>query len=245
MIRLALLLLCFCPPLHAAPRPGFAPEIGTRLATGSTFTDASGRRLTLGKALDGHPALLILGYHTCPNLCGVVQNRVAAALTETGLQGRDHRVLFVSVSQSERPADAEAARRQLAQAVPEADLSAWRFLTGPGAAVAQRLGIELSPRARSDEIVHPVSIFVLTPDGRLAQALPVATFRPEDLRLALVDASDGRLGGLAERLYLLCAGYDATQGQYTPMVFGLLRVGGLATLALLAAGLGLLAWRRR
>lgn len=247
MMRALIILLALglAPALLAAQRPGFTPEIGTRLDTGAVFRAASGQKVTLAEALDGRPALLILGYHTCPNLCGVVQTQVADALGDTGLESDGYRVLFVSVSDAETPGDAAAARARLAEAVPEADLRPWRFLTGPGARMARRLGMDLLARQRTDEFVHPISVLALTPSAQLARALPVATFRPEGLRLALVEASEGKLGGLAERLYLLCAGYDATQGQYTPVVMSLVRAGGIATLALLGAALALMARRRR
>lgn len=243
MIRLALLLLLL--PAAVLARPGFAPEIGARLDAGARFTDAAGHGAPLSDLLDGRPALLILGYHSCPHLCGVVQVRLAQALSETDLDPAGYRVLFVSVAPEEGPQEARDNRRKLAQAAPEAALSPWRFLTGPGGKMAGRLGMDLAPRPRLGEYVHPIAVFALTPGARLARVLPAATFTPRDAKLALVEASEGRLGTLAERLYLLCAGYDETRGQYTPAIMDALRGGGVVMLLILAVTVVLLARGRQ
>ncbi|MDF0602756.1 SCO family protein [Psychromarinibacter sp. C21-152] len=242
MIRLLLLLLLL--PAAALARPAFTPEIGTQLDASATFTDADGHTAPLSDILKGKPALLILGYHTCPNLCGVVQTRLADALAGTDLPPDAYRALFVSVAANETPDDAAANREKLATAVPDAPLAPWRFLTGPGGAMARTLGLETEPRPRTDEYVHPIAVFALTPDARLARVLPAATFGARDTELALVEASEGKLGTLADKLYLLCAGFDATKGQYTPAIMAAVRGGGVVALLTLGAAVLLLSRRR-
>jgi protein SCO1 len=240
--RLAVLLACLAGA--ADGRPALAPKLGAQIDTDALFADAEGRRAPLAAILDGRPALLLLGYHTCPNLCGVIQNQVADALTRTGLDPARYRVLFVSIAAGETPADALAARQALARAVPQAEIGAWRFLTGPGADLAAQVGLEFERRARVEQYAHPAAILALTPDGRLARALPALTFEARDLRLALVEAAGGTIGTLADRITLLCAAYDETQGQYTPVVMSVVRAGGVLMLVLGVAGVCLLARRR-
>ena len=57
---------------------------------------------------------------------------------------------------------------------------------------------------------------MLTADGRVARALSSLALNPRDLRLALVEAGEGRIGGLADRITLLCSGFDPVHGVYTP-----------------------------
>lgn len=220
----------------AGTRPGFDPKPGTQLTVSGIFRDSGGRAGPLSGWIGGRPALVILGYDTCPNLCGTVQDVVAGRMQETALPPADYRALFVSVNPAEGPGDAATAKARLARAFP-GGIAAWRFLTGPGEALAREAGMDLTYRERAGDIVHPAAILVVTPDGRLSRVLPALTVEPRDLELALVEASAGRIGGLADRIYLLCAGYDATQGRYTPRIMALLQAGGVLTVALMAAAI--------
>jgi protein SCO1/2 len=88
----------------------------------------------------------------------------------------------------------------------------------------------------------------LTADGRVSRALSSIALNPDDLRLALLEAGQGRLGGIASRLALLCYGFDAVHGLYTSRILALLRIGSGLSVAVLAAAIGWLFWsaaRRR
>ena len=82
MIRAALLLLlALSSPAWALSRPTFQPAPDARVDTSLVFAEASGARRPLGAILGGKPAILLIGYNKCPNLCGLTQNIVADALT--------------------------------------------------------------------------------------------------------------------------------------------------------------------
>jgi protein SCO1/2 len=231
----------------AAERPTFDPRLGAQLTLDREMTDASGARLTLGKTLNGRPALVIFGYDKCPNLCGVTQQAVASDLKKTSLLPTDYRALFISIDADETPADATAARDEIASAAGPVGLSTWRFLTsseGAGAALANEAGITFDRRKGIDQFVHPIAIIALTPSGRISQVLPALTFTPRDLELALVEASANKLGSIADHAFLLCAGFDRSKGQYTPAIWAALKVAGLATLLGLGATVLWQTWGR-
>jgi protein SCO1/2 len=250
MTRLCLLILALfsATSAGAAERPAFDPRIGAHLDLARTFRDASGARSTLSEILDGRPALVVFGYDRCPNLCGLTQQAVASDLRKTGLSPSAYRALFVSIDPGETSEDAATARAEVATATDAADLSAWRFLTsadGSGAALATQAGIGFDRRPRINQYVHPIAVLALTPDGRISRVLPALTFEPRDLRLALVEASAGRLGSIADHVFLFCAGFDATKGQYTPAIWAAVKIGAVATALALAAMLVLLQRGRR
>ena len=72
-------------------------------------------------------------------------------------------------------------------------------------------------------------IMVLTPDGRLSRYLYGIQYAERDLRLALVEASDRKIGSLADRVLLFCYHYDPTQGKYGLVIMNIIRVLGSAT----------------
>ncbi|TPI69597.1 SCO family protein [Mesorhizobium sp. B3-1-3] len=244
---LAALCLFVAGAAPAAERPTFDPKLGAQLTLDRELIDASGRKLTLGETLGGHPALVIFGYDKCPNLCGVTQQAVASDLNKTSLRPADYRALFISIDPEETPADAATAQDDIASAAGPAGLPAWRFLTssdGAGAALASEAGITFDRRKGIDQFVHPIAVIALTPSGRISQVLPALTFTPRDLKLALVEASENRLGSIADHVFLLCAGFDSSKGQYTPAIWAALKVASLATLLGLGATVLWQSWRR-
>lgn len=235
-------------PAAAAERPTFDPEIGAQLDLYRVFRDASGAQGTLAEVLGGRPALLVFGYDKCPNLCGVTQRAVASDLRKTALDPDTYRALFISIDKSETARDAADTKAAVADVTDRKGLSAWRFLTsaeGSGAALAAEAGISFDTRPRIDQFVHPIAVIALTPQGRIAQALPALNFEPRDLRLALVQASAGKLGSIADHIFLLCAGFDTSRGQYTSTITLALKMGGGATMLGLGAAIWALSRRRR
>ena len=110
-------------------------------------------------------------------------------------------------------------------------------------ALLQSIGYRFRRDTANNVIAHPAAFVTLTADGRVARTLSSLALQPADLRLALLEAGEGKIGGLAGRLALLCYGFDTVHGIYTAQIIMLLRVGGGATVAILAALLGFLFWR--
>jgi protein SCO1/2 len=242
------LLLALLPATASAtvPVPSFVPVPGTPIDTSLVFRDETGTSAPLAAFLDGRPALLLFGYDRCPGLCGVAEVGLAEAAAKTGLDAGRYRIIFASIDPGERPDDARAARQKLTDALPAADLSPWRFLTGAAGSVAaldRAAGLSASALPGRDLYVHPVATLVLTPDGRISRAFGGIDFAARDLRLALVEASAGRLGTLADRLTVLCSGFDPATGRYSGAVMLGVRIAGLATIG--AMGIVLLVLRRR
>ncbi|QKC83596.1 SCO family protein [Mesorhizobium sp. NZP2077] len=250
MIRslLVLAVLLAASVAGATERPSFDPKIGAQLDIEKAFLDTSGKAISLSDILAGRPALVIFGYDKCPNLCGVTQQAVASDLNKTGLDPRTYRALFFSIDPSETFQDAIAARAEVAPSAGQEGLAAWRFLTSPddaGAALAAEAGITFDRRDRIAQYVHPIAVIALTPQGRIAQVLPALNFEPRDLKLALVEASAGRLGSIADHIFLLCAGFDTSKGQYTSAIEAAVKMAGAATLLGLGVSLFILTRRRR
>jgi protein SCO1/2 len=229
----------------AVERPSFDPQIGAQLDLARNLRDSTGAEASLSDILSGKPALVIFGYDKCPNLCGVTQQAVASDLKKTGLDPATYRALFISIDKTETSDDAATARDAVAQSAGADGVKAWRFLTGAdGAALAAEAGISFDTRPRIDQFVHPIAVLALTPGGKISRVLPALSFEPRDLRLALVEASAGKLGSIADHVFLLCAGFDTSKGQYTPAIWAALKLGSIATLTALGTAILLLARRR-
>jgi protein SCO1/2 len=177
------------------------------------------------------------------------------ALQQGGLPRSDWRIVGVSIDPQDTPADAHR-RRELDRAYA-AFLAGADAKPGPlrldllvaGAPEVQRItraiGYRFSPlqlpAGASAQFAHPATVIVATPDGEVSRYFNGVQFDPADLRRALVQASGGAVGGVSDRLALLCAHFDPAIGRFSGGVMLATRIVGALTIAMLA----LLAWRRR
>ena len=225
-----------------------APQPGARAPTDLTFVDAaSGRPTSLGAAMGDRPALLLPVDYTCGNVCDPMVSLTAAALWATGLQpGADLRLVLVGLDPRDGP---EAARALLARdGTGEALGEGVRALVGEQAAIDRltgALGYSLTSDRETDAIAHPAAALLLAPDGRLARVLSPLALNGRDLRLAVVEAGEGRIGNLADRFTLLCYGFDAATGVYTPLIRRILTGAALLTILAIAGGVLILARKSR
>lgn len=242
---LALLLALWCGAAYGAvERPEFDPKLGTQVDMATLLTDSTGKQQTLGAFTAGRPALILFGYHDCPNQCGVAQQVIATALKATGL-GDGVVPLFITLAPEEGPTDAAGAKARLVAAIGDA-ARPWSFLSGPGVVqLGEQFGIGTVERESIRQYVHPVAVYTLTPDGRISHVLPGLDLTANDLRLALVEASGGTIGTVIDHIMLWCAGYDVSAGKYTAPVIGILRIAAIATLALGGIGLAALELGKR
>jgi protein SCO1 len=229
-------------------------HLGRAIDPALSFADMGGRRVTLGEALGGRrPAVMVLAYYRCPMLCGLVLRGLVDGLGKLDLRlGDDYQALTVSFDPRDTPGAAEKKRASTLRGLGRTDAGAraWPFLVGEEPAIqalADELGIRYAYDARTDQYAHPAAAIVLTPDGHVSRYLYGVEFSPRDLRLALVEAGQGKTGTIVDRVLVTCYRYDPSTRRYGPFVFGFMRVGGALILAVVAVVLAALfrAERRR
>ena len=234
-------------PTAADERPlllqdvGLSPHPGARLPLDAVFRDEAGEAAPLARWLEGRPVVLSLVYFGCPMLCGEVLNALTTSLKPISLEaGKDFTVLTVSFDPHDGP---EAARAKKAAVMAHygrpGAAPGWHFLTGDAEAIRRltdAVGFHYTWDAAGAQFAHVAVVAVLTPDGRIARYFPGIEYPARDVRLALVEASEGRIGTVVDRLLLFCYRYDAASGRYTPMIARVVRVSA----ALTAVALGVL-----
>jgi protein SCO1/2 len=211
-----------------------APEPGARAPLDLPVTDAeTGRGTTLGAALGGHPVLLLPVDYTCGNVCDPMVSQSADALDATGLGPAERRLVLFGIDPHD---DAATARKKIAEIW--GDRPGGPAILVAGEADITRLTHDLGYRflydRDTDSFAHPAAALLLTGDGRLARVLSPLALNGRDLRLALAEAGEGRVGSFTDRLALLCYGFDAAKGIYAPLVGRILAVSGAATVAAIA-----------
>ncbi len=229
------------PPAPAIlKRAGFEQRLAAQVPMDLVFQDEAGRPITLSEAAAGRPIILNLAYFGCPMLCGEIMNGLTETMKQLPFQpGKEYTVLTVSFDPKEGPELATAKKANYLKALGRPDCeNGWRFLTGEQPAI-ERLTSAVGFTYAWDEVgkqyAHASGIVVLTPEGKISHYFYGVLYPANDLRLALVDASAGKIGNPVDKLLLFCFHYDAKAGKYSVAVMNLVRAGGLLTL--LALGL--------
>ena len=220
---------------------GIEEKLGNALPAGARFTAEDGSTVLLGDLVKkDRPTVIALVYYSCPMLCGLVLTGLSRGMRETGLAlGKDFDALTISFDPRDTTRVAAERQRGYLQSFgqPEAK-RAWRFLTGAQpdiAAVTDAVGFRYAYDERTKQYAHAAAIFVITPDGRVSRYLYGVEFAPRDLKLALVEASDGRVGTLTDQALLFCYHYDPETGKYGLVIMNIVRAAGAATVVLMAA----------
>ena len=238
------------PPPAVLKRAGWEQKLDAQVPMDLTFKDEAGRSVTLRELTQGKPIILNLAYYECPMLCIEVMNGLLEAMKEMNLEcGKDYTVLTVSFDPGEGPDLATKKKANYAKSYGRGDTEkGWRFLTGAEKEIAQlcaSVGFQYAYDEKTDQYGHASGILVLTPEGKTSHYFYGVMFSSRDLRLALVDASAGKIGTPVDQLLLLCYHYDPISGKYSMTVMNLVRAGGVLTVLGLVALVGGLARKGR
>lgn len=211
---------------------GVLERLGETVPLDLVLRDEQGAPVRLADALD-KPTLLALVYFRCPSICSPLLNGLASVVERTGLTpGRDFQVLAVSFDDRDTPALAETKHRNyLAGLSPGFPPGAFRFLTGD-AATTKRLAdaVGFGFRREGEDFVHPAVVTVLAPGGKITRYLYGVSFLPFDVKMAAVEASEGRAMPTANRVLQVCYRYDPAGRRYE---LDVTRLFGWATLLVL------------
>lgn len=218
---------------------GLQQNLGGQVDMSLPFLDEKGVKTTLGELAKDRPVIIMPVYYHCPRLCGLVSEGVTELVNNIPLAlGKDFRVVAISIDPEETPMAALEAKKNLLKNLtnPEPAADNWHFLVGSGESIERVMTqVGFKYRKDGDEYAHTAAIMILTPRGEISQYFTGITFSTADVRLALVEASQGRIGSAFDQLLLFCFRFDHTQGKYTWAVVNVVRAVGLITLLALVS----------
>ncbi len=228
---------------------GISERPGAQVPLDLEFVAEDGQPVRLSRYVTGkRPVILTLNYYRCPMLCGLLLSGLLDGLKELAwTPGNEFEVVTVSIDPLETPKLAMLKKESyITEFGRPAAAAGWHFLTGKEKdirALAASVGFGYRYDEERQQYAHAAGIFLLTPDGRVARVLYGVTFEPRTLRLALTEASRGKVGTTADQVLLFCYHYDANAGRYVVAASNIMRLGGAAT-AVIVGGWLLAAWRR-
>lgn len=262
LVSLAAVMLACVAPLAAQPTVlpgqeatemegvGIVQKLDEIVPSDLAFTNSKGEPVTIADFMGGEqPFILTLNYYRCPMLCSLTLNGMIDGLRELDWSaGEQFQIVTVSIDPEEgSELAAQKKKAYLSQYDRESAVEGWSFLTGEQDQItqlAEAVGFGYRYDDNTGEYAHSSSIIFVTPEGRISRYMNDVSFKPRDLRLALVESSEGRIGSAMDTLLLFnCFQWDPESNSYIASAWKIMRLGGVVTVILVVFGLFVLGFR--
>ncbi|MBT5935277.1 SCO family protein [Sulfurimonas sp.] len=215
-MRKFLLVLSLLFSFSNADTLGIQEKLGNMVPLDLTFLNEESKSVTLKELMDGKPTILTLNYFRCAGICTPQLNDLAKMLSRLDLaENTDYKVLTVSFAEDETPDLAKSKRKnQLASMSRAYVADAWHFVIGENnssGVLAEKVGFvyeKTVSEAGKVDYIHAAALIILSPEGKITRYLNGIEQLPFDAKMALVEASDGKVGPTIAKTLLYCFAYD-------------------------------------
>jgi protein SCO1 len=229
---------------------GITQNLNAQIPPDLMFRDETGKSVRIGDFFGQKPIVLSLVYFDCPALCTEVLNGELRTMNAISLNlGKDFEAVTISFEPKDTPALAKAKRDvYIGQYGRPGAVGHWHFLTGEQQsidALTNATGFRYAYDSSIRQYAHAAAILVLTPDGRIDRYFYGVQYPARDVRLGLVEASEGKIGTLTDHALLYCYQYDPMTGKYGVVVINVLRAAGGLTVLLLGIFMTMMFLRER
>ncbi len=230
---------------------GINENLGATLPLDTRFATSAGDSVSLSELFEeGKPVLLNPLYYDCPMLCGLVIDGVLDVANNLAwAPGNEYTIISFSIDPSEdHTLAAEYKSRYLDQLNKSDAQDGWYFLTGNKKNIQQlvnAVGFEINEIEETGEFAHAAAIMLISPNGVITRYLYGIQYDEFNVRSALYEAADGKIGNTLTKVLMYCYQYDPDSNSYVPFALNIMKLGGLATLLFLGIFIGLLWLRER
>lgn len=232
-----LLILLFFSPVFAQQELGVYEKLDQFIDEDIVFTDENFQDVNIKNAID-KPTIIAMVYYECPGICTPLLNGLADVMKKSDLElGKDYQVFTISFSHTESPVLAQNKKRTYTKLVGKGDLeNGWHFFTGDSLTIDRFLdNIGYKVKQEGEEYIHPATLVVVSPHGKITRYLHGTDYLPFDMKMAVVEAGMERSGPTINKILDYCFSYDPEGKTY---VFNVTRVSGTIILILALALLG-------
>lgn len=230
-----LFFLIFSVPIFSQtpepPEVGVDEKLGEYVPLDIKFYDEYGKTIALAELVKGKPTIISLVYYRCPGICSPLMSGLGTVLDEIDLEtGKDFNTLTISFDPGEDYILAAEKKKNYFATFRKRAVSedSWRFLTADSINVkkiTEAVGFKYIKQ--DNDFVHSGVLTVISPDGKITRYLYGIDFLPFDVKMALIEASQGKVGTTISKIVKLCYSYDPDGRRYT---LNITRVAGASIL---------------
>ncbi len=227
-------------------------RLGQAIKTNLTFTDSNGQPVVFSDYFNkGRPVVLQMGYFRCPQICDIVSGALVGTARKVDdlTIGKDYDVIFVSIDPTEKWTLAQEKKRNYVQEYDRsAGVNGFHFLIGEQsqiASLADEIGFKYQKVEGLNEFAHPTMLTVFTPEGKVSRYLYGVEYSDRTLRMALVEAGQGKIGNAVDQIVMMCYHWNEYAGMYTKDWMAIMRLGGAVSVLILGSFIGLMLYREK
>lgn len=219
----------------AEEKLGVYEQLDSYINERQVFTDEKFEKVDLRAAIS-KPTIIAMVYYECPGICTPLMNGLADVMKKSDLElGKDYEVFTISFSHTEKTDLAQNKKKTYEKLVGKGDTeNSWRFFTGDSLTIKGFLdNIGYQIKQEGGEYIHPATLVVVSPDGKITRYLHGTYFLPFDMKMAIIEAGMGKSGPTINKVLKFCFSYDPEGQRY---VLNITKISGTAIL-ILAIGL--------
>lgn len=223
---------------------GIDEHLGQQVDLTMKFKDETGKDVTLANYYDGiHPVVISMVYFNCPGLCNFHLNGVVESMKEMDWKaGEKFQLLAISFDPKETPDLAAPKKANYMKLYDRAGTeNGFHFLTADAETIkkiTETVGFKYRWDEQSKEWAHASAAVITNPDGKISRYLHGIMFDAPTFKMALNEATQGRIGNVIDQMIFYCFKYDPTKSKYTLYAFRIVQIGGVLVILILAALLG-------
>ena len=211
-------------------------NLGSFIDLDLKFLNEKGEKVKIGQYFNQNkPVLFTIIYYKCPNLCQLHLNGLMRGMKKLDMTN-DFEFVALSMDHSESPLLAKTKKENYIKQYKLTSPENLHFLTGQEESIkkiSSQVGFKFRWNEEQKQFAHLPVAYILTPEGRISRYLYGVEMKEKTLKLSLVEASQGRIGGLIERILLFCFQFDPRKNRYTIYAYNIMRAGGVLTIFLI------------
>tara|TARA_B100001079_G_scaffold160541_1_gene137574 strand:- start:4845 stop:5657 length:813 start_codon:yes stop_codon:yes gene_type:complete len=214
-------------------------NLGGYIPLEEKFVNESGEVIEIGSFFNNEiPTILTLNYFECPMLCTLVLNGLAESIKNLTLNsGDDYQIITIDINPNEKTLFANQKKKNYIKGYGLQNVEKnWHFLTGTQESIkkiADSIGYIYYYDEQRDEYMHPAAITLLSSEGKISRYLYGIEYPNKDLKLGILEASEGKVGSTLDKIILYCYHYDPYKNTYTIFATNVMRLGGIFTIIFL------------
>ncbi len=187
------------------------------------FRDENGEKKTLGEFISNKPTVISVNYFKCPGVCGPQIDGMTRTIDRMELvEGKDYKALTISFVKTDTSKDAQNFKKNHINVIRKNfDHNSWNFLTTDNQntidILTESLGYEYKKIINKQgfvDYIHPAGLAVLSPEGKITRYLSGIKYLSFDLKMALLEASEGTVRPTITRALSFCFSFDPENSKY-------------------------------
>ncbi|HEX2936901.1 MAG TPA: SCO family protein [Bacteroidales bacterium] len=194
---------------------GVIEHLGATIPLDLRFVNDTGDTVALASLVD-KPTIFSFVYFDCPGICSPLLNGVSEVIEKTDMElGKDYQVITISFNYNDSPEKAHIKKENFLKKHSKTHAGHWIYLTGDSINIykaTDAFGFKF--RRVGLDYIHPASIMVVSPKGKITRYLYGVTFLPFDVKMALVEAQKGLARPTINRVLEYCFTYDPVGRRY-------------------------------